>query len=429
MAVNLPSPDINSILPIAGIRWGSVYAGIRKKTHDDLSVLLIDDSAKDACVAGVFTQNACCAAPVQISKRHLAHGKPRALLINAGCANAATGEAGMADALATCEEVASSASLADRNAVLPFSTGVILERLPMDKMRAGIASAVIQAQLLPCLEDASHDANAYALHCQAWLKASSAIMTTDTIAKIRSARRGAIVATGIAKGAGMIHPNMATMLGFVATQAKVSPLLLRELTREIADLSFNAITIDGDTSTNDSFVVIATGKGQGTLIDSAQHPDYLPLRECLLTVAEHLAQSIVRDGEGATKFVTIRVENAATVQEAMQVADKIALSPLVKTAFFASDPNLGRILAAIGNAGVVGLDFSKVGLKIGEVVVAEQGGRAIHYNATEEKKVLGIMQAPEFSLTVNLGRGSAFTNKYTCDYSYDYIKINAEYRT
>lgn len=427
MPVNLPSPTLDSIIPIPGVRLGTTYAGIRKKEKDDVCVILLDEGCT---TAGVFTQNACAAAPVKLCQKHLSATTPtapiKALLINAGCANAATGEPGFDDALNCCSELAQKINAAPSQ-VLPFSTGVILERLPMAKMHNGINAAFVSAHALPILAVNASEASQQA-HQQAWFKAGNAIMTTDTIAKIVSAQQGEFCATGIAKGAGMIHPNMATMLGFIACNAHITSSVLQTLARNVADDTFNAITIDGDTSTNDSFMIIATGK-TGELIDSEHHPRYTQLRSLIFSVADKLAQAIVRDGEGATKFVTINVEGATTRQEAMQVAEKIALSPLVKTAFFASDPNLGRILVAIGNAGIQGLDFSQVDLFINDLKVAEHGGRASSYGVPEEMRALAIMRQDEFSLTVMLNRGQAKARKMTCDYSYDYIKINAEYRT
>lgn len=421
MTVNLPSPIPETILPIAGIRWGCAYAGIRKKPKDDVAVMLIDDGAS---VAGVFTQNECCAAPVLVCKRHLPHSQVRALVINAGCANAATGTEGLADAQEACAHLAQKLGVLP-TAILPFSTGVILERLPMAKLKSGIDDAYDQAKQL--MAYSPDQPQSLSVHQTAWLSAASAIMTTDTVAKIASTLIDDIAITGIAKGAGMIHPNMATMLGYIATSASIAPTLLAQMTREIADQSFNTITIDGDTSTNDSLILIATHK-VGKTIHDREDPRYRAIFQGLLTVARTLSQAIVRDGEGATKFVTIQVLGAKTSENAKAIAEKIALSPLVKTAFFASDPNLGRILAAIGNAGA-GLDMAQVALKIGDILVAENGARALGYGTSEEAQALQIMRGSEFVLTVEARQGEACYTKYTCDYSYDYIKINAEYRT
>lgn len=420
MSVNLSNPttDIKNILAINGINIGVTSAEIRKKNRDDLCVF----SFSGASVAGVFTQNRCCAAPVIICRKHLADNQSQnninGLLINSGCANAATGDAGLADANSTCAELGRLIGCQSDN-ILPFSTGVILERLPMDRMLSGINNA--HKNLAPA-------------NPEKWLQAARAIMTTDVVAKIYSAQNTQYKVTGIAKGAGMIHPNMATMLGFVATDAKVKPAVLQQMIAEIADESFNAITVDGDTSTNDSFILIATNQ-VGDEIDSKNHPQYQEVFSLILQVSTKLAQAIVRDGEGASKFVTINVLGGKTINEAKQVAEKIALSPLVKTAFFASDPNLGRILAAIGNSGIADLDITKVSLIIGSshtgenILVAENGGRAKSYTADAEKATLKIMQSDEFYLEIGVNRGNASAKKFTCDLGYEYVKINAEYRT
>jgi len=362
----------------------------------------------------VFTQNRFCAAPVLICRKHLAGGEIRALVINTGIANAGTGEPGMLAAQETCSAVAGLLGVgADQ--VLPFSTGVILEPLPVDRLVAGLPKC--QADL-----KADH-----------WHAAAHAIMTTDTVAKAASRRieiEGKIVTvTGMSKGAGMIKPNMATMLGFVATDAGVAAPLLQQLVREAADESFNCITVDGDTSTNDSFILIATGKS-GVAFDDASAPGYAQLREAVVGVARELAQAIVRDGEGATKFITVAVDGGRDREECKNVGYAIGHSPLVKTAFFASDPNLGRILAAIGYARVDSLDVDKIRVWLGcagqDVLVAESGGRAESYREEDGAR---IMQSKEITVRVDLGRGTASANVYTCDFSYDYVKINADYRS
>ncbi|TRZ92964.1 MAG: bifunctional glutamate N-acetyltransferase/amino-acid acetyltransferase ArgJ, partial [Rhodocyclaceae bacterium] len=365
--------------------------------------------------AGVFTQNRCCAAPVAVCREHLAGDSSiRALVINTGIANAATGEQGMQAARDTCAAVAAMLGC-KASEVLPFSTGVILEHLPVERLIAGLPAA--QADLA---ED----------H---WHAAAHAIMTTDTVAKASSRRVSldgkTIIVTGISKGAGMIRPNMATMLGFVATDAGIAPSLLRKLAKYAADASFNCITVDGDTSTNDSFVVIATG-ASGCMIDSESSPDWPAARDAVVGVAQELAQAIVRDGEGATKFITVKVGAGGTADECRLVAYAIGHSPLVKTAFFASDPNLGRILAAIGYAGIADLDAAGVRVWLGsggeEVLVSERGGRAAGYREEDGSR---IMHAAEITVRVELGRGVAEATVWTCDLSYDYVKINADYRS
>jgi len=363
-------------------------------------------------VAGVFTQNRFCAAPVALCKEHLAAGKSiRALVVNTGNANAGTGEEGLNRARQTCAEVAKLLGCAEEQ-VLPFSTGVILEPLPVDKIVAGLPAAV--ADLM--------ESN--------WFNAAQAIMTTDIVSKAvsKQIRLGdaTVTLTGIAKGSGMIHPNMATMLGYVATDAALSQPLLEALVRYAADRSFNCITVDGDTSTNDSFILIATGEAGVPEITDAASARYAALRDAVTEVSQVLAQAIVRDGEGATKFITIVVEGGASEAECRQVAYAIAHSPLVKTAFFASDPNLGRILAAIGYAGIADLDVDRLKLYLGDVLVAEHGGRAASYQEQDGQRV---MKEPEITVRVQLGRGQAAATVWTCDFSYDYVKINAEYRS
>jgi len=409
MAVNLAAPDPDALCPVAGIELGWAEAGIRKPGRKDLLLLTI---AGGASIAGVFTRNRFCAAPVLVCRQHLAAGKGvRALVVNTGNANAGTGQAGLADAQATCAEVARLLRC-DAEQILPFSTGVIMEPLPLDRLLAALPQAV--QRLRP-----SH-----------WAQAAETIMTTDTRPKAASRTvqfdGESVVVTGIAKGAGMIRPNMATMLGFIATDAAVAPSLWRSLTKEIADLSFNRITVDGDTSTNDSLILIATAASGGAPIASADDRRLPALRQALAEVAQQLAQAIVRDGEGATKFIEILVEQASSVDEAARVAYSIAHSPLVKTAFFASDPNLGRILAAIGNAGIADLDPGRVQLHLNDVWVARDGGRHPQYREEDGQRA---MQAVEICMRVQLGRGDASTTVWTCDLSHDYVSINADYRS
>jgi glutamate N-acetyltransferase / amino-acid N-acetyltransferase len=398
MAVNLQAPRAEDLLPVKGVRLGVTEAGIRRPGRKDLLLIVLEEGAR---VGGVFTQNRFCAAPVQVAKEHLASGAPtRALVVNTGNANAGTGRAGIADATAICEHAARLLGC-DAREVLPFSTGVIMEPLPVDRILSGLPA---------CISDLREDN---------WARASEAIMTTDTVPKARSQRAGgAAAATGIAKGAGMIRPNMATMLGFIATDAAVSQRALARLVADAAAKSFNRISVDGDTSTNDSFILIATG--------AAKVRDHARLREAILDVSQSLAQAIVRDGEGATKFITVRVEKGRDERECKSVAYAIAHSPLVKTAFFASDPNLGRLLAAIGNSGVRGLDVNRVELYLDDVQVARDGGRAPGYREEDGKRVMGNS---EITVRVVLRRGTAATTVWTCDLSHEYVTINAEYRT
>jgi glutamate N-acetyltransferase/amino-acid N-acetyltransferase len=412
MPVNYATPAPEALFPVAGVRLGTAEAGIRKLDRRDLTLV---EFAPGSRAAGVFTQNRCCAAPVTLCREHLAgDGAIRALVINTGIANAATGEQGMRAARATCAAVAELLGC-EADEVLPFSTGVILEHLPVDRLIAGLPAA--RADLA-----ADH-----------WHAAAHAIMTTDTVAKAASRRVASadfsLTVTGISKGAGMIRPNMATMLGFVATDAGIAPGLLQRLATSAADASFNCITVDGDTSTNDSFVVIATG-ASGCLIEDESSPHWPAVRDAVIGVAQELAQAIVRDGEGATKFITVAVAGGKTVEECRLVAYAIGHSPLVKTAFFASDPNLGRILAAIGYAGIADLDAAGVRVWLGsggeEVLVSEDGGRAASYREEDGSR---IMQAAEITVRVDLGRGAAQATVWTCDFSYDYVKINADYRS
>ena len=409
MPVNLTIPERASLSPVAGVSIGTAMAGIRKAGRRDVLILKL---AAGARAAGVFTQNRFCAAPVQVCREHLqaSAGAIRALLVNTGCANAGTGELGLQNARASCDSVAKVLGC-EANQVLPFSTGVILEHLPMDRLDAGIGLA------------------AGALGQADWLDAAQAIMTTDTLPKAASRRVSIggreVAVSGISKGAGMIRPNMATMLGFLATDAAVSQPLLERWVREIADLSFNRVTVDGDTSTNDSFILVATGAA-GVSIERATDPGAAELLAALTATAQQLAQAIVRDGEGATKFITIRVEAARTDAEAAAVAYAIAHSPLVKTAFFASDPNLGRILAAVGYAGVADLDVNAVDLFLDDVHVATRGGR---HPAYLEEAGQRVMKNAEITVRVVLGRGTAATTVWTCDLSHDYVSINADYRS
>lgn len=412
MPVNLSNPSAAALKPVAGVLLGITEAGIRKAGRRDLTLI---ELAPGSRVAGVFTRNRFCAAPVLLSREHLSSGDIRALVINTGVANAGTGEQGLSDARAVCEAAAGVLGIGAQQ-VLPFSTGVILEPLPVDRLVAALPAA--------------HGA----LRGDAWFDAAHAIMTTDTIAKAASRQieidGHTITLTGMSKGAGMIKPNMATMLGFVATDAAISQSLLEGLVGEAADLSFNSITVDGDTSTNDSFILIATGAAKNDEIVDARSHAYRALRDAVVELSIELAQAIVRDGEGATKFISVTIEGGASRAECRQVAYAIAHSPLVKTAFFASDPNLGRILAAIGNAGVEDLDAGALSVWLGNdaesVLVAEQGGRARAYREEDGARV---MAGAEISVRVDLARGEAAATVWTCDLSYDYVKINAEYRS
>jgi glutamate N-acetyltransferase/amino-acid N-acetyltransferase len=412
MAVNSPLPVASELKPVNGIDIGFAEAGIKKPNRKDVLLMKL---AEGATVAGVFTKNRFCAAPVQVSKANLAAvsngGKPiRALVVNTGNANAATGEPGLANARATCDEVARLLGI-DAQQVLPFSTGVILEQLPVQKIVAALPAAVSNLQQ------------------DNWFNAAEAIMTTDTQPKAASLTTTigghAVTFTGISKGAGMIKPNMATMLGYVAFDAKVAQPVLDELVCYAADRSFNCITIDGDTSTNDSFIMMATGAGSLN-IESVDSPDYIALRDAVTGISTHLAQQIIRDGEGATKFITISVEQGSDMDECRKIAYSIAHSPLVKTAFFASDPNLGRILAAIGYAGVDDLDTTKLDLYLDDVLVAKAGGRNPDYKEEDGQRV---MKKAEILVRVELGRGDANATVWTCDLSHDYVSINADYRS
>ena len=409
MPVNLQAPDPTALHPVPGVELGIAMAGVRKANRRDLTVITL---AEGSAVAGVFTQNRFCAAPVQLARKHLALGVgTRALVINTGNANAGTGEDGLVRAFSTCVALARKLEIAPEQ-VLPFSTGVIMEPLPTDRIEAGLPAA---------LADLKEDN---------WGVAAEAIMTTDTVAKAASRRiqidGHTVTVTGISKGAGMIRPNMATMLSFVATDANIAPELLQALVREAADLSFNRITIDGDTSTNDCFMLLASRQAAHAPIESLETPAGRALRDAVIAVAEQLAQAIVRDGEGATKFITVRVEGGRTEQECKQVAYAIAHSPLVKTAFYASDPNLGRILAAVGYAGIADLDQSGTELHLDDVHVATKGGRHPGYQEADGQRV---MKQAEITVRVGLGRGDAQATVWTCDFSHDYVSINADYRS
>ena len=411
MPVNLSAPIASDLLPVPGVRIGVAEAGVRKAQRKDLTVFLLDEGAT---VGGVFTQNRFCAAPVQVCRESLAlhQGQGiRAMVINTGNANAGTGQDGLQRARSTCDALAAQLGIASTQ-VLPFSTGVIMEPLPVDRITAGLPAAIADAR-------PDH-----------WGRAAQGIMTTDTVAKAFSTQvslGGATVSvTGISKGAGMIRPNMATMLGFLATDACVAPALVQQLARELADQSFNRITIDGDTSTNDCFLVVATHQAGNASITSLDSPDGRALKAAMLHIAQQLAQAIVRDGEGATKFITVRIEGGKTSEECRKVAYAIAHSPLVKTAFFASDPNLGRILAAVGYAGIDDLDQTGIDLYLDDVHVAIKGGRNPAYREEDGQRV---MQQSEITVRVLLGRGDAADTVWTCDLSHDYVTINADYRS
>jgi glutamate N-acetyltransferase/amino-acid N-acetyltransferase len=408
MPVNLRAPEAAQLHPVAGVTIGVAEAGVRKVGRKDLTVFLLEPGAS---VAGVFTQNRFCAAPVQVCRDHLAKGDIRALVVNTGNANAGTGEDGLVRARQTCIALARLLNLAPEQ-VLPYSTGVIMEPLPVDRIEAGLPAAIADAQ-------PAH-----------WLRAAEGIMTTDTLPKAASRQLtidGAVVSvTGISKGAGMIRPNMATMLGFLATDAKVAQGVMQQLARELADASFNRVTVDGDTSTNDSFTVIATNKAAHAEITSLASPAGRALQAAMRDVAQELAHAIVRDGEGATKFIEVRVEGGADTGECLKVAYAIAHSPLVKTAFFASDPNLGRILAAVGYAGIADLDQTKIDLFLDDVHVAKGGGRNPAYREEDGQRV---MKQSEIVVRVVLGRGLAVDQVWTCDFSHEYVTINADYRS
>ena len=415
MTVNLQAPDPANILPVPGVRLGITEAGVRKVGRKDLTVILLDEGS---AVAGVFTQNRYCAAPVQICREHLsevnsssAETQIRALVINTGNANAGTGAKGLADARATADAMAALLKVKPQQ-VLPFSTGVIMENLPVDRIVAAMPAAIADAQ-------AAH-----------WAKAAEGIMTTDTVPKAFSAQvvlsGQTVTITGISKGAGMIRPNMATMLGFLATDANIEATLLPALATDLANSSFNRITIDGDTSTNDSFMVMATRKAAHPVISNWDSADGKALRTAMMSVAQKLAHAIVRDGEGATKFITIRVDGGKTSEECRLAAYAIAHSPLVKTAFFASDPNLGRILAAVGYAGIHDLNQDLIAMHLDDVCVVQNGGRNPAYQEADGQRV---MKQSEITIRIDLGRGTATDTVWTCDLSHDYVSINADYRS
>jgi glutamate N-acetyltransferase/amino-acid N-acetyltransferase len=405
MPVNLAAPVAAQLLPVAGVTLGTAEAGIKRANRKDVLVIKLDEGAT---VAGVFTTNRFCAAPVIVAKEHLAAGKGiRALVVNTGNANAGTGEQGLNAARTTCAELAKLLGCAPEQ-VLPYSTGVIMEPLPVEKIIAGMPQAIGN------------------LKADNWFDASQAIMTTDIVAKAVSKQvqigGKTVTVTGMSKGSGMIHPNMATMLGYIATDAAIAQPLLQQMVSEAANRSFNCITVDGDTSTNDALMLIATGKS-GVAIDVANRA---AMQAVITEVATLLAQAIVRDGEGATKFITIKIEGGKDEAECKKIGYAIAHSPLVKTAFFASDPNLGRILAAIGYAGIGDLDVEKLKLYLDDVLVAENGGRAASYQEADGQRV---MQQSDITIRVVLNRGAVNATLWTCDFSYDYVKINASYRS
>ena len=409
MPVNLTAPNPQDLHSVAGVQLGTTMAGVRKANRRDLTVVLL---APGSSVAGVFTKNRFCAAPVQICRDHLAAGPAkRAIVINTGNANAGTGDDGLVRARSVCIGLAQALDISPEE-VLPFSTGVIMETLPSERILAGLPAALADAQ-------PDH-----------WADAAAGIMTTDTLPKAASKQvvigGKTVTVTGISKGAGMIRPNMATMLGFVATDAAIDPALLQPLVTEAANRSFNRITIDGDTSTNDSFLLIATHQAGNPTITALDSADGQALRDAVIAVSQQLAQAIVRDGEGATKFITVRIEGGRTEDECLQAAYAIAHSPLVKTAFFASDPNLGRILAAVGYAGIVDLDQTLIDLYLDDVHVVHQGGRRPAYREEDGQRV---MKQAEITVRVGLNRGDAVATVWTCDFSHEYVTINADYRS
>jgi len=408
MAVNLPPPDPAQLLPVKGVRIGVAEAGIRKANRKDLMLMTLSEGTR---VAGVFTRNRFCAAPVTVAKANLLSASIQALVVNTGCANAGTGDEGIERARQTCSEVAALLQCKPEQ-VLPFSTGVIMEPLPVDRIVAALPHCVA------------------ALAETNWAEAAQAIMTTDTVLKAYSKRIDigghGVTVTGIAKGSGMIRPNMATMLGFVASDAAVDQMLLNQVTAYAADRTFNSVTVDGDTSTNDAFIVAATGRSGAPEILNSDSKEFKLFLDAVTEVASFLAQALVRDGEGATKFITICVEGGMNETECRKVGYAIAHSPLVKTAFFASDPNLGRILAAIGYAGIDDLDVAKVDLYLDDVMVAQRGSRAPDYREEDGKRV---MKQQEITVRVGLNRGTSLTTVWTCDLSHDYVSINADYRS
>jgi glutamate N-acetyltransferase/amino-acid N-acetyltransferase len=409
MPVNLTAPNPSDLHPVPGVKLGITMAGVRKANRRDLTVITLDEGS---AVAGVFTKNRFCAAPVQLCRQHLAANSDiRALVINTGNANAGTGDDGMVRARSTCISLARLLHVSPEQ-ILPFSTGVIMETLPVDKIEAGLPAA---------LADGKADN---------WAVAAEGIMTTDTLPKAASRQitigGQTVTITGISKGAGMIKPNMATMLGYVATDANIAPGLLQALVTEAANASFNRITIDGDTSTNDSFILIATRQAKHAEITDLNSADGQALRAAVIAVSQQLAQAIVRDGEGATKFITITIEGGKDEAECQKAAYAIAHSPLVKTAFFASDPNLGRILAAVGYAGIDDLEQSLIELHLDDVHVVTKGGRRPEYREEDGQRV---MKQSEITIRVGLARGTATATVWTCDLSHDYVTINADYRS
>jgi len=399
--------NISQLNPIKGIEIGTTCAGIKQTEKEDLTLFSI---APNSTCAAVFTNNAFCAAPVIVAKQHLESQNPQFLLINSGNANAGTGEQGLQDALKSCESVAQQGKYT-KEAVLPFSTGVIGQTLPIEKIQAAVPMAFKN------------------LNAQAWDKAANAIMTTDLVPKGASQQlqlQGKTVTiTGIAKGSGMIKPDMATLLVFLATDAEIPQTLLQTCLKQAVDQSFNRITVDSDTSTNDACVLAATGQS-GVAINDTTQVDFAQFQQALTDICIYLAQAVVKDGEGATKFITIQVEQGQTEQECVDVAYTIAHSPLVKTAFFASDANWGRILAAVGRAGIENLEINAIQIYLDEVCIVENGGVAANY--TEEQGTQ-VMSQKEITIRVLLNRGEQQTRVWTCDFSYDYVKINAEYRT
>jgi glutamate N-acetyltransferase/amino-acid N-acetyltransferase len=409
MPVNLTSPVADQLLPVTGLSLGISKANIKSPGRKDLLVMQLSEGSR---VVGVFTTNRFCAAPVIVAREHLAKSDGiRALLVNTGNANAGTGERGMQDARTSCAALAGLLNCKSSQ-ILPFSTGVIMEPLPVGKIAAGLPAAVAN------------------MKADNWFDAAQAIMTTDIVAKAISKQISVdgvtVTITGIAKGSGMIHPNMATMLGYIATDAAIAQPILQQMVREAANQSFNCITVDGDTSTNDALILIATGKATLPEVKSGRTKAGKELQSAINEVAIHLAQAIVRDGEGATKFITVHVEGGRSKKECRRIGYAIAHSPLVKTAFFASDPNLGRILAAIGYAGIEDLDVDALKLYLDDVLVAENGGRADSYREEDGQRV---MQQSDITIHVVLNRGAANARLWTCDFSYDYVKINASYRS
>jgi glutamate N-acetyltransferase/amino-acid N-acetyltransferase len=412
MSVNSSFKSLGQLSPIKGVSLGVAEAGIKQTNHKDLLLIVLDE---DTRIAGIFTQNRFCAAPVIVAKEYILRKKPglpiRALIINTGNANAGTGEEGIIHARSVCAELARLLSC-DVSQVLPFSTGVIMEPLPVEKIISNLPTAV--ANLRP----------------DNWYTAAQTILTTDIVPKgiSKSILLGGstVTITGVAKGSGMIRPNMATMLSYLATDAAISQPLLQKMIRDVADNSFNRITVDGDTSTNDAFILIATGHAGNEEILDQESLEYKELRDAVTEVAVHLAKAIVQDGEGATKFITVKIEGGRDSDECAKIAYAIAHSPLVKTAFFASDPNLGRIIAAIGYAGVEDLDVNTLQLYLDDVLVFENGGRARNYSEQEGSRVMG---QPEITVRVVLNRGESSTTVWTCDFSYDYVKINSDYRS